>query len=425
LAQHVFGAGYGSLGYIGAACAIAGAAWLIFRAPFPRPLRWLAVFSYFFVYQYAVVARSYVLFALFALIVAERYRDRERPGLFALSLVPLALLTAHGSLLAFGLGVAYAVRFAADWREHDAKTRRSFAYALLGTTALYLFLFAILLPAKDTEAAHNAVFTVAAITSKTLEGLSGALLDNRWLSLAMFASFAVWCYSRRSLIAFLLPVALLTGLYVYAAAWPYQQGTIFLGIVSGLAIAWPDEYERRKFDSVKRWSYRLVVAAFAGLLAYQAYLGFTIIRNDMRLPYSGAEDTAQYLSPVVAQNKTVYGYQYGMVAVNAYFPRNIFANWEHTYYHHALSSFDARRVGPEIESGRPDYVLTTWWEPFDPAVFQAKQVLPMARMGYSLVHLSDGYLLIKNGYFRRQIYAVFKRESAAADPSLGHAVSTP
>jgi hypothetical protein len=49
----------------------------------------------------------------------------------------------------------------------------------------------------------------------------------------------------------------------------------------------------------------------------------------------------------------------------------------------------------------------------------------MARMGYSLVHLSDGYLLIKNGYFRRQIYAVFKRESAAADPSLAHAVSTP
>jgi hypothetical protein len=420
IAQHWFGAGYASLGYIGAACAIAGAAWLIFRTPFPHPLRWLAAFSYFFLYQYAVVARSYVLFAFFALIIAERYRDRERPGLFALSLVPLALLTAHGSALAVGWGVAYGFRFLRTWHAHDEKTRRSFAYSLLGIGLLYLFLLAILLPAKDTEAAHNAVLTVRAITFKMLEGLSGALVDARWPSIAILVVFTLWSYLRRSLMPFLLPVGLLTALYVYAAAWPYQQGTIFCGLISGLAIAWPTDDEQRNFSSLARASYRVVVFIFASVLAYQAYLGFTIIRNDERLPYSGAEDAAQYLRPAVGQHKIIYGYQYGMVAINGYFPNNIFANWRTAYYHHALGEFDPRKIGSEIAAGRPDYVVTTWWEPFDPEAFRQRQLEPMASLGYSLVHLSDGYMLMKSGYFLRQIYAVYERSSAPGGVAVGN-----
>lgn len=415
IAQHWFGVGYAAFGYIGAVCAIAGTAWLIFRAPFPRPLRWLAAFSYFFVYQYAVVARSYVLFALFALIVAECFRDRNRPGRFALSLAPLALLTAHGSLLAFALGLTYAFRFAATWREHDERTRRAFLYALAGITLLFAFLFAILLPARDTEATHNAALTASVIATRTLEGLSGALVDNRWLSLLICCAFAAWCYTRRALTSFLLPVVLLTALYVYAAGWPHQQGTVFLAIFMGLVIAWPRDGELRTFTKEQRWSYRGVTALLAATLAWQAYVGFVIIRNDARLPYSGAEDMASYLNSAVNAHKTIYGYQYGMVAVNAYFDRNIFANWKTAYYHHAVGAFDPRKIGPEIVAGRPDYVVTTWWEPFDPAAFRAKQLLPMQALGYSLAHMSDGYLLTKTGSSQRQIYAAFVRNGSGTN----------
>ena len=66
IAQHLFHAKYGALGYIGMAGATAGAALLIFKAPFPRIIRWPLAFTYFMVYQYAVISRPYTLLPLFA-----------------------------------------------------------------------------------------------------------------------------------------------------------------------------------------------------------------------------------------------------------------------------------------------------------------------------------------------------------------------
>jgi hypothetical protein len=66
IAQHAFHAKYDALGYIGMAGATAGVALLIFKAPFPRFVRWPLAFTYFMVYQYAVIARPYTLLPLLA-----------------------------------------------------------------------------------------------------------------------------------------------------------------------------------------------------------------------------------------------------------------------------------------------------------------------------------------------------------------------
>ncbi len=71
IAQHVFHANYNALGYIGAACAVGGAALLIFKAPFPRYIRWPLAFTYFMVYQYAVIARQYNLLPVLAFAAAS------------------------------------------------------------------------------------------------------------------------------------------------------------------------------------------------------------------------------------------------------------------------------------------------------------------------------------------------------------------
>jgi hypothetical protein len=66
LAIHLLHLPYGYLGYLTGSVAIAGLAVLIFLAPFPRPLRYLIAGSFFFLYQYAIVARPYVLTPLLA-----------------------------------------------------------------------------------------------------------------------------------------------------------------------------------------------------------------------------------------------------------------------------------------------------------------------------------------------------------------------
>jgi len=409
VAQHVFHARYGALSYLGASFAFAGVVALLFIAPFPRPIRWLMALSYFFVYQYALVARSYVLFALFCFVAARQFRDLRRPQLFALSLVPLANLTAHGSLMAFGLAVAYAFRFMKQWSDHDDKTRRWFAVSAASLVVMYLFLFFILRPAPDVEATHQAGLTAIVIAQRSLASIIGALVDNTWLSLAVFCVFGVWCFLRRALTSFLLPVALMAGLYGYANGGPYQQGTIFLGMITGLAIAWPSAEEARHLDTSGLWSYRVVVATLAMTLCYQVFNASVAIRNDVRLPYSGAEDMAEYLAPLVKQGKVIYGNQYGMVAINAYFDHNIFANLHRAYYHHSVSEYHPQQVEDQLRSAAADYIVIQYFDSFDEDLFK-KEMSVMDAWGYPLDHFSDGYLLTKTGYSHCQIYMLFKKE---------------
>jgi len=409
VAQHVFHAKYGTISYLGVSCALAGVVALLFITPFPRPIRWLMALSYFFIYQYAVIARSYVLFPLFCLVAARQFRDLKRPQLFALTLLPLANLTAHGSLMAFGLALTYAFRFAKQWSQHDDKTRKWFLISAAGFTVMYLFLLLILFPPADVEATHQGGFSASAIAFRSFECISGALVDNKWLSLAVLCIFGAWCFLRRALTSFLLPVALMVGLYVYANGWPHQQGTIFLAIITGLAIAWPSENERRRFDSIGLWSYRVVVATLAMTLCYQVYVASITIRNEVRLPYSGAEDMARYLAPLVKQGKVICGYQYGMVGINAYFDHNIFANLQRAYYHHSTSEFDPGTIFHQIRASGADYIVLQWLDSLDESNFRQGLQVPMARWGYSLDHVSDGYMLTKTGYTYRQIYLAFRK----------------
>ncbi len=409
IAQHVFHARYEFLSVIGAVCAIGGTAVLLFCTPFPRGIRWLMAFSYFFLYQYAVVARPYVLFALFALLVAKQFRDLKRPGWFALPLLLLSNLTAHGSIMAAVLGLIYAVRFITHWNEQDRPTRIRFVVATSVLALVFLFLFITLKPAPDTEAMHAESVTSVLILRRMAQGITGALVDNQPLSLLLFLLFAAWCYRRKALASFLLPVTIMAALYGYAAGWAHQQGTLLLAMIAGLAIAWPAQQECRQFAGRDLWAYRGIVVAMAAMLSYQVYVAGVIIQHEIRMPYCGADDAAQYLRPLMARGKVIYGYQYAMVAINAHFDQNIFANLHRAYFHHAVTEFDQKFLYDQIPTGRPDCVVLAWWEPWDDRKYVQTVKPMMDGFGYSLVHASNGYLLTKRGWPLRQIYLIFQK----------------
>ena len=102
IAQHIFHARYGAIGYIGLAGATAGAALLIFKAPFPRYIRWPLAFTYFMVYQYAVIARPYTLLPLLAFAAAMLFKDIQHPERMTVVLVLLANLSLHGTIIEIG-----------------------------------------------------------------------------------------------------------------------------------------------------------------------------------------------------------------------------------------------------------------------------------------------------------------------------------
>jgi hypothetical protein len=111
---------YTHINWISAAIAAAGIYVLLRYAPFPWYVRALLPFGFALQYQYAVVARSYVLFPLLGFVVAHLYRSKERhPIALALALALFANISIHATLVAIGLAVCFWRRWRKDTQGHE------------------------------------------------------------------------------------------------------------------------------------------------------------------------------------------------------------------------------------------------------------------------------------------------------------------
>ncbi len=412
IAQHGFHLPYSALGPIGVVFAAAGAAWVLLKAPFPRPVPWLLIFSYYMVYQYAVIARPYTMFALFAFAAAVFFKDREHPERITIALILLANVNAHGALLAACIGIAYLWEVIEGWSKLDHAVRRRLWISIGCMLLTYVFLFVVLKPPPDVEAlVTGEQRTVSGVLAKAGQGISGAFFDSPALAAVWLLVMAAWCWWRRKLTVFLLPVMGLAIFYGYVNGWVHQQGTIFLAAITAIWIAWPTPREAASFSRRETQMQTVVTLLLVCVLGYECWNSARVIRNDYRDPYCGAEDAAKFLKSAGADQHPMVGYLYGMVAVQAYFDHNILANVPTAYAHHGLPLQGVRLDREELRAIHPDYVVFPCWENCKAAYLNMYE--PFLRPeGYSLAHISDGHLFWKGGWDLRQLYFIYKRDGA-------------
>jgi hypothetical protein len=102
------GAPYGAQEALHVILACASAAIVLFTSPFPRIARVLVPFSYYFGYEYAVIARSYALSVLLLLAIAALHdRRHARPVPYAIAVALLANTNVHSIAIAGLIGLAY------------------------------------------------------------------------------------------------------------------------------------------------------------------------------------------------------------------------------------------------------------------------------------------------------------------------------
>lgn len=413
VAQHWFHARYAAIGSIGMACATAGAAFQLWKAPFPRPLRYLLAFSYVVVYQYAVIARPYTLLPLLAFVAAYLFRDRQHPGRMTLVLVLLALLSVHGILIAAGLGLAYLLEAAQTWHSLDESLRRRYVICLGVMLMVCFFLFAILKPTPDVETfavdLNPAKYGVEQTPKldKIEAILSGGLMDYATPSCMFLLLAGAWCFMRRKMVAFAVPSALLILLYTQVHGLAHHHGTLFIAVIAGLWVAWPTEQEQQAFTTGERRATQGMMALLICLLGMNTWDAAIAIRNDFRYPYSGAEDAANYLKSVGAIGKPIFGYTYGVVGVQAYFDHNILSNFPTAYYHHGLPFYGLSVEAEDLTGpAAPEYVLIRSLYPNREYPGIEPQ---MNSLGYELVHFSDGFLFYKRSIYEHQAYFIYRR----------------
>jgi hypothetical protein len=418
-AQHTFHAPYESISYIGMAFATAGVAFVLFKAPFPRALRWLLVFSYFMVYQYAVIARQYTLLPLLAFAAAMQFKGSRHPERMTLVLVLLANVSAHGVIIAGCLGLGYLIEAIRSWRMFEARLRTRYLVCTAVMVLVFLFLFIILKPTPDV--AELAIRKGADLSklARAEAALSGAFLDWNLPSGVFLLLAGAWCFMRRRLLTFALPIVALLILYIQVYGFAHHHGTLFVTAVAGLWIAWPTEDERRAFSVTERRTTQAMIALLACLFGINVWDAAVAVRNEYLLPYSGAEDAAKYLKSVGAVGKPMLGYTYRVVGVQAYFDHNIFANLPTAYYHDGLPLPARSLDGEEILAANPEYLVVHSSNPdFDRRWMDDG----LNTLGYKLVHSSVGYMLFKRSVYERTTYFIYRR---AMPPSASQGIVSP
>lgn len=421
-AQHIFHAPYAALGYIGASFAIAGAAVLLFLAPFPRIVRWPLAFTYVMIYQYAVIARPYVLFPLLAFCAAFFFNDLKHPERLTLVLSLLALLTLHGTVLAACLGLAYSAEAFRQRNQFDAAIKKRYAICAAVMAIVFAFVIAIVKPTSDVEeiALKNGLVPSPSIpevfpsfSQKLSVVICGAFID--WLipSILLVVLLAAWCVWRKKWLAFVLPVSALVLFYCVVHGAAHHHGTVFIAAIAGLWIAWPSSRERLTFDSTNRTALLAASALLLILCFFNIWDARVAIQHEYLYPYSGAKDAADYLKNVAAERRPIFGFLHGVVAIQAYFDHNIFANNPHSYFHHGLPLSTTMINVDELNRVKPEYVVAYSDAPQVMLEHGAKE---LNALGYQLVHFSDGYYLYKQGVFEREVYFIFRRTANDAAP---------
>jgi len=95
---------------IGLLISAASAFLCIFKAPFPKRVRLILPFTYFFFYQYGIIVRPYGLTLLLLLLTAIAFKDKDtRPWPVAILLMLQCILNAYGMVLAGGIAICWVI----------------------------------------------------------------------------------------------------------------------------------------------------------------------------------------------------------------------------------------------------------------------------------------------------------------------------
>lgn len=366
-----------TLSIIGGAVAAGGVALLVFFSPLPLPLRLLLPFTYFALYQYGAVARSYnlVLPVLGGLAMAHRHRF-ERPLRSTVLLCLLAGITVQTMVVAgalYGLLLFEGRRAVAGWRPFVRRFRSSLAVA--GATAVVLV--AVLWPPSDA-AFHASGSLIGSPTTlaRNFAGLvAHAYVGAAWLNLVVIATVCWWLAGRRALGAFVVPsvAALVFSATKLHTLW--FDGISTLLLVYGLWIGFDATPPPGRVRRTPRGLAPLLVVLLTVTAMLQVRWAALAVSWDAANDYGPGAAAAAYLADHGLLHRPVATTgSYWSIDLEPYLPSGRFSNLRSAGAYFAWSTSAGVDLRPILLSRAPVVVATV----FGPGPATAPPVPPLA-----------------------------------------------
>ena len=323
---------YASLGVIAGTLAASGVLLFLARSPLPRWLTAIVPFTFFLIYQNAVVARSYALMPLLLFTAAAAYPSRrQRPLLYVVPLGLLMHVSAHGWLIAVALvGVLGSQVLYRWWHRQEQPPWRKMALAL-GLFALAALAAAWQVrPADDHLGGLGYEQLLWPRLQYAIERFRGAFVEANLPSLAILIASLAWFRHTRALAIYAVPTTAVLVLFIAGHCSYHHEQVLFLIWLFALWIS----FQNARGMAVQErgawalWLRRCWVGLLAGVFVVQGYWAWASIREDLRGDYSGAKALADYLKHEHLDSRRIACSDVYAAAALPYFDRNVFVNLE-------------------------------------------------------------------------------------------------
>jgi hypothetical protein len=323
---------YTGMHWICGAIAAGAAGILVFKAPFPRYLKLSLPFTFFLLFQYAVVARNYVLAPLLFFLIAVVWK--KNPALLAVLLGLLANVALHAAAISGGLAIVYLIDEVRAGSLKDSSRRRQLLFAVIVLLCFYAFALWTAWPPKELSQ-HLAVIRGESVSSGAWVAL--ALFWPIWqpFQLSIFFWIAmIGCFYARRCLYYLLPVVFFAGFsgIVHCALW--HAGLLVPLLIVLLWISWPSAgIPLGRPEAAGRIAMVILAVIQISGAAYA-------LKFDHYQMFSPDVAGADYLKPFVAQGDAVaitywdqpIGHAFTAIGILPYYDRNIFVNLPDPYW---------------------------------------------------------------------------------------------
>jgi hypothetical protein len=418
--------GYAGMRWMAAGIALLGVAVLVTASPFPRFIKLLLPFTFYLAFQYAIVARSYVLVPLLLFLCAYFWPQRlQRPLTIALCLGLLANVALHAALISGGLAVVYLIDLWLGRREQNvfpSAGRLYSAGALL--VALYAISIWVALPAKDASGAglvikpnpaqsqllaeqqsqlppryppaepenRRSVQWLAWKVEARLAELTEGLIQPFWLGCAFWV-LLTWKFFRTRKLHYLIPAFFLVVLcHVYGFFW--HSGLMLPCVIALLWMTWPPQQasfrKLRLYEQLPLWMLLLIAAEQISWAEFA-------FQFDHGHDYGSGAATAAFLKPYVLSHARIVeiGNDFLSVGVQPYFEHKIFLNQPYAYYWWSTRNPGKVRY-QELLAQSPEIVVVEWRFREFPTSATTAAIAPveqLASLGYRNTHTFCGGLV--------------------------------
>jgi hypothetical protein len=413
---------YAGLHWISGAVAVIATSILIFRSPFPRYLKLSLPFTYFLLYQYAVIARSYVLVPLLLYMIALCWR--KSPVVLALLLGLIANLSLHMAVISGGLAIVYCIE---QLRTADRPRDRKLVLSAALLLSFYAFAIWTAWPP------HDLLLSRVRGESRSLSmwaviSLTWGICEPWVLSIPFWTAIALCLRFRRSLF-YLLPVMLFAIFSGAVQVEFWHAGLLVPLVICLLWVTWPS------LNYHKVPQYELI-----GRVALVALAGTQILWSGYALAYdhchADSPDLAasKFLSPLVKENATIAvtflnsdiakAQDYDDVGILPYLDRNPYLNQPLSFWWFSTHN-RSEEMYPAALRSRPRIVLVEMLQttPSQSIAPKGAKIDLLTQNGYRLTHIFCGAKPLRLQVQPSPCHLIFEQSNSKGSLVISHAVA--